>query len=400
MLLNQSRAKTCMKKYGLDALIATNPNHVTYATNYGGNTPRIYFDEMVFAVLTADMDAALLAGMMEAPYLAENRKNIWVPQIWTYGTSKITWPENFQPDSGERRLIDILKDREHNARTLPELIGNVLGKMGLKNKSTIGLDESGLSAAMHKMILEACPEITFVPAHNIWREIELIKTDEELARLRKAALANKDAVAAVMKQVREGVTETELMQVYRQEVARHGGVLEFWNSAGGRRAGGFFPSGDYKLRKGDLYKYDAGMVLNLYHADTGGVCVLGAPTPRQKDIYAALTAGMDAALAVVRPGATYEDIWRAGVDAVSPRGIPNYDILRSDIGHGIGIEARVPNVAKGNKLVVEEKMVINVELPYYEVGYGGFQREYSVVVTKTGYDFLIPVELELVVIDV
>lgn len=400
MLLNQSRAKACMKKNGLDALIATNPNHVTYATNYGGNTPRIYFDEMVFAILTCDTNAALLAGIMEAPYLAENRKNIWVPEIWTYGTSKITWPENLQPDKSEQRLIDILKDRDHNARYLPELIARVLEKMGLNKKATIGLDESGLSTAMHKMILQACPNVAFIPAHNIWREIELIKTEEELVRLRKAAIANKEAVAAVMSQVREGISEAELMQVYREKVAQQGGVLEFWNTAGGRRAGGFFPSGDYRLRKGDLYKYDAGMVLNLYHADTGGVCVLGEPTKRQKEIYESLSMGMDAALEAVHPGATYEDVWRAGVDAVSARGIPNYDILRSDIGHGIGIEARVPNLAKGNKLIIEEMMVINVELPYYEVGYGGFQREYSVVVTKSGYEFLIPVELELVVVDV
>lgn len=399
MLLNQPRAQACMEKYGLDALIATHPNHVTYATNYGGNTPRIYFDQMVFAILPPDMNAALLTGTMEAPYLAENRKDIWVPQIWTYGTSKITWPEDLQADKHEQRLIEILKDREHNAGSLAELIARVFESMKLNKKATIGLDESGLSAAMHKTILETCPKVVFVPAHHIWREIELIKTEEELVRLRKAAEANLKAVAAVMHQVREGISEAELMQVYREEVARQGGVLEFWNTAGGRRAGGFFPSGDYRLRKGDLYKYDAGMVLDLYHADTGGVCVLGAPTRRYKEIYRSLSVGMDAALAAVRPGATYEDVWRAGVEAVRACGIPDYDLLRSDIGHGIGIEARVPNLAKGNKLVIEEGMVINVELPYYEVGYGGFQREYSIVVTKTGYEFLIPVELGLVVIE-
>jgi Xaa-Pro dipeptidase len=398
MLLNQYRAKACMKKYGLDAMIATNPNHVTYATNFGGNTPRIYFDQMVFAILTRDMNAALLSGIIEAPYLVENRKNIWVHEIWTYGTSKITWSESLKPDKGEQRVIEILKDSDHNAGSLPELIARVLEKMKL-NKATIGLDESGLSASMEKVILQTCPNITFVPAHNIWREIELIKTQEELVRLRKAALANKKAVATVMNQVCIGISEAELMQVYREEVARQGGELEFWNTAGGRRSGGFFPSGDYRLRKGDLYRYDAGMVLNYYHADTGGVCVLGEPTKRHKEIYESLSMGMDAALDAIRLGATYEDVWRAGVDVVSAQKIPHYDILRSDIGHGIGIEARVPNLAKGNKLIIEENMVINVELPYYEVGYGGFQREYSVVVTKSGYEFLIPVELGLVVVD-
>lgn len=387
-----------MRKQGLDALIATHPNHVTYASNYGGHSPRIYPDRMVFAILPPDMRAAVLAPIGEASYLAENSASIWVPEIWTYGTSKITWPDDLQTDADERRLIDILQDRDHNAKTLPDLIARVLESRGM-GRGTIGLDESGLTVEMHEKILKACPNVVFRPAAEIWREIELIKTDEELDRLRKGALANQAAVDTVMSQVRAGVSEAELMQVYNIEVTRRGGVLEFWNSAGGRRAGGFFPSGSYRLQKGDLYRYDAGMVLNHYHADTGGVCVLGEPTTRQKELYAAVTAGMEAALAVVRPGSTYEDVWRAGVTAVKNRGIDKYDILRPDLGHGIGIEPRAPGISKGNLLPLEAGMIINVEVPYYEIGYGGFQTEYTLLVTASGYEFLIPGKRGLLVVE-
>lgn len=54
MLLNQPRAVALMKKQGMDALIATHPNRVAYATNYGGHSPRIYLDRMVFSVLPAE----------------------------------------------------------------------------------------------------------------------------------------------------------------------------------------------------------------------------------------------------------------------------------------------------------------------------------------------------------
>lgn len=398
MLLNQPRAIAFMKQNGLDALIATHPNHVTYATNYGSQSPRIYMDRLALAVLPLNMEAALLTPVGEASYLAENRQSIWTSEIWTYGTSKITWPEDLLPDADERTLLEILRDRDHNAKSFPELIKRVLESKGL-DKATVGLDEGGLNPLEYEKIQKACPNVAFKPAFEIWREIELIKTDEELDRLRAGAIANEEAVNTVMAQVREGISEAELMQVYRIEVARHGGALEFWNTAGGRRGGGFFPSGSYKLRKGDLYRYDAGLVLRHYHADTGGVCVLGEPTKRQREIHETISAGMAAALAVVRPGATYEDVWRAGVTAVTERGIPNYDVLRSDLGHGIGIEPRVPSVAKGNRLVIEAGMVINVEVPYYEIGYGGFQIEYTLLVTPSGYEYLIPVKRQLLVID-
>ncbi|MBI3024194.1 MAG: aminopeptidase P family protein [Candidatus Tectomicrobia bacterium] len=390
MLLNQPRALKLMERHGLDALIATNPNHVTYASNYGGHTPRIYEEKEAFAILPRDMSrAALLAPIGEASYLAEKREEVWVPEIWTYGTSKIAWPEDLQPDADEARLLAVLKDKEHNARSLPELLARVLGAKGLSG-AAIGLDESGLTVDLHGKIKAACPKADFRPARAVWREIELIKTGEELARLRRAAQANEEAVAEVMGQVRAGVSEASLLQVYREAVARRGGALEFWNSAGGRRAGDFFQSGAYQLRKGDTYRFDAGMVLDHYHADTGGVAVLGPPTARQREIYATLTAGMRAALERARPGATYEDVWRAGVETVARRGIKDYDVLRSDLGHGIGIEPRVPDLMRGNTLVLEPGMVINVEVPYYEVGYGGFQLEYSLVVTAAGHEFLIP----------
>ena len=120
-----------MRKHGLDALIATQPNHVTYASNYGGHSPRIYPDRMVYAILPLDMRAALLAPIGDASYLAENRASIWVPEIWTYGTSKITWPADLQPDADEQRLISIIQDKDHNAKSLPELIAHVLEARGL-----------------------------------------------------------------------------------------------------------------------------------------------------------------------------------------------------------------------------------------------------------------------------
>ena len=396
MLLNQPRAVAFMKQHGLDALVATHPNHVTYASNYGGHSPRIYPDRMVFAVLPLDLKAAILAPIGDASYLAENRASIWAPEIWTYGTSKITWPDDLKPDADERRLLEIIQDKDHNATSLPDLIARVLQSKGLGN-AIVGLDGSGLNPEMSDKIRNTCANVVFLPATEIWREIELIKTEEELDRMRKGAMVNEEAVAMVMTHIRPGVSETELLKAYAVDVTRRGGVLEFWNSAGGRRAGGFFPPGNYRLQKGDLYRFDAGMVLDHYHADTGGVCVLGEPTPRQRELYEATKAGMEAALAVVRPGSTYEDVWRAGVTVVKEKGIRNYDILRPDLGHGIGIEPRVPSIAKGNKMPLEAGMVINVEVPYYEIGYGGLQIEYTLLVTSSGYELLIPAERKLMV---
>jgi Xaa-Pro dipeptidase len=78
-------------------------------------------------------------------------------------------------------------------------------------------------------------------------------------------------------------------------------------------------------------------------------------------------------------------------------------------GHGIGIEARdYPIFSKPMKarspflpgtydLPVEENMVISIEVPYYELGLGGLQVEYTLLVTKDGCENLYPHHRELVV---
>jgi len=43
--------------------------------------------------------------------------------------------------------------------------------------------------------------------------------------------------------------------------------------------------------------------------------------------------------------------------------------------------------------------VINIEPPYYELGFGGMQIEDTIVVTKSGFEFLTNMERELFVTD-
>jgi Xaa-Pro dipeptidase len=97
------------------------------------------------------------------------------------------------------------------------------------------------------------------------------------------------------------------------------------------------------------------------------------------------------------------------VAVVEKAGLKDYPKLAHFCGHGIGIEARdYPIFTKPVKatspflpgtydLPVEEGMVISIEVPYAELGLGGFQVEYTLLVKKDGCEKLYPHERELVV---
>jgi Xaa-Pro aminopeptidase len=105
-----------------------------------------------------------------------------------------------------------------------------------------------------------------------------------------------------------------------------------------------------------------------------------------------LRRGLDAILRLVRPGVEPSELFRSGMEAVRSGGIPHYQ--RHHVGHAVGLEfyeAPILNdtARSGSaKVRLEEGMVINIELPYYELGLGGLQIEETLVVRQDGYELL------------
>jgi Xaa-Pro aminopeptidase len=66
------------------------------------------------------------------------------------------------------------------------------------------------------------------------------------------------------------------------------------------------------------------------------------------------------------------------------------------VGHGIGLDGYdAPNLTASSAEVLEEGMVLSVETPYYELGFGGLQVEDMVVVTRTGLESLMTTDNDL-----
>jgi len=59
------------------------------------------------------------------------------------------------------------------------------------------------------------------------------------------------------------------------------------------------------------------------------------------------------------------------------------------VGHGIGLNVYDPPILRaGNDTELLPGMVLNVEPPYYEVGFGGLQVEDLIVITETGAEMV------------
>jgi len=66
---------------------------------------------------------------------------------------------------------------------------------------------------------------------------------------------------------------------------------------------------------------------------------------------------------------------------------------RHHCGHGIGIELHeLPNIAPNDDTILEEGMIINIESPYYELGFGGMQVEDTMLVTNKGKELFTTID--------
>ena len=81
-------------------------------------------------------------------------------------------------------------------------------------------------------------------------------------------------------------------------------------------------------------------------------------------------------------------------------GIPHYG--RQHVGHGIGLGLGGydrPTIAPGDHTALEADMVLCIETPYYEMGWGSVQVEDMIVVTEDGYRRLTSVPRHLQVLE-
>jgi Xaa-Pro aminopeptidase len=215
----------------------------------------------------------------------------------------------------------------------------------------------------------------------------MVKTPEEVQLLRKAAKITEEAIRLTMESARAGMTGTELVQIFDNEIIRQRGIPVFSSIAIGEDSylQNIQQPSRKRLVEGDLIRFDVGCQYQYYFSDVARTAVTGAATEKQQKYYNAQLLGEMAALDIIRDGAKISEVFQAAVQRVRESGIP--DFRRHHCGHGIGIELYDPPlIAPTTAGTLLEGMVLDIEVPYYELEFGGVHSEDTILVTRGGYE--------------
>jgi methionyl aminopeptidase len=204
----------------------------------------------------------------------------------------------------------------------------------------------------------------------------MLKSREEIDRMRAASGIVAEVLAEVRSRVRPGVTTAELDALAEELTIKKGARPAF---KGYTVAGRVFPasicisindevvhgipSARRVLREGDIVGLDFGVCHQGYFGDAAMTVPVGrvrAEAVRLMDVTSrALAAGIEA----IRPGGHVADISAAIQDTVETAG---YSLVREFVGHGIGRslheDPQVPNFRTGGRGVrLQEGLVLAIE---------------------------------------
>ncbi len=124
------------------------------------------------------------------------------------------------------------------------------------------------------------------------------------------------------------------------------------------------PSAKRILQEGEIVSVDCGAVIDGYFGDAAITVPVGEKIdPQTARLVKVTEASLQAAIAVVRPGATLGDVGAAVQGVVEAEG---FSVVRDFVGHGIGVhmheDPQVPNFGEaGRGMKLRAGMVIAIE---------------------------------------
>ncbi len=397
MLLNVDRASRLIDEEGLDALLATTLENVYYLSGLRSLVQVMFpMNSQVYALASREKlsQPIVIVPMGDADTTLDCFPGV---TAITYGFFSRVLAEGVEISSKETRLKELAIDQKPQADALQALTV-ALEESGLADR-TIGFDEKGFNPSYIPQLEKRLPKLKIKPAASLFKQIRMVKTAEEVRRLREAVRITERAMLQSVSTAKEGVTEIELAREFEKALIDQGAQLNFTCVHFGRNIAFVDTSPwDTPLKKGDLFWFDVGCYYEGYASDISRVFALGDPGQRARQLYKAILEGADRGLQIIKAGVKAEDVFHACVAAVREAGIPHFQ--RNHVGHGIGLATYdPPTLAPGVETILEEGMVLNIEPPYYEIGFGGFNVEDTMVVTKGRPELLTSVSRELEILE-
>lgn len=350
ILFNEKRLQAMMDRRGVDAIIVRGQENSKYVSEFFHNGANLGYRP--FTVFYFRDPARKPAFVVPAVDLHLAMDSTWIEDVRAYAMAEFftDLDVHFYKDFFEAATA-ILKER------------NVQGL-------TIGTEGDNLTTGFRQKLEEllAGNRIVDVALDMDW--VRMVKTPEEIRRLRRATEITVKAHESFRAAIRPGDTDEDLTRAaLGRMIAEGADGIHFINVGCGPKtsfaAHSPFPTG-HRMVIGDFVKVDMGAMYRGYPADFVRSYFIGHTTDRHKEIWARLNEVQVELGMWLKPGVTGGEIFERGYRHIS-KYLANFP--REFVGHGIGLNPHEqPRMNQVNRTVVEPDTVVCLEYSYYHEG--------------------------------
>ncbi len=265
----------------------------------------------------------------------------------------------------------------------------------------IGYQDQHATVSAYEQWKASLKRVRLVPVGSFVAELVMVKTPDEIARIKKAA----DIAGKVYRQIltiaAPGVRENELameISYLGRKFGADGDAFDIIVASGPR---GALPHGRFstrKIRKGELVTLDFGFSYKGLNSDMTRTFAVGEPNSEARKIYSIVLEAQMKGVAAARAGITGKALDAACRDVIAAAGYGAQ--FGHSTGHGLGIDVHeLPRVAATN---TDDKLkagsVVTIEPGIYIPGRCGVRIEDDVVLTATGCTVLTRAPKKLIIV--
>lgn len=351
-----AKAQRLMAQQGIGALLLEPGTSMTYFTGMGWGLSERPF----VAILPAKGELAFVCPGFEEARARERIQFTKDVRVWQ------------EDESPYKVMATVLKDR-----------GISGGKVGVEERVRFFIADG---------LKHVAPALTLVSGDSISAGCRMYKSPAELALMQKASDITIAALKISLAQLKEGMTQYDLVGIQQQAMRTLGGS-DTWTLVGFGAASAF-PHGTVQpqqLHEGDIVLIDTGCAVEDYQSDITRTTVFGKPTARQTEVWNLERRAQDAAFNAAKVGATAGSVDDAARKVITDAGFgPDYKVpgLPHRTGHGIGMDGHEwTNFVRGNTTKLAPGMCFSDEPMIAIYGEFGIRLEDCLYITEEGPRF-------------
>ncbi|WP_096435121.1 M24 family metallopeptidase [Alteribacter populi] len=338
------KTKELMTKKGIDVLLITDPANMNYLSGYDAWS---FYVHQMLVVMIDEAQPLWIGRYLDAKGA--------VVKTWMFDENVIAYPD-FYVHSEDNHPMDF--------------IASVFNQRGLGSKSFgVEMDHYYFTAKAFEQLRRNLPNASFKNADLLVNSVRMIKSDQEIEYMRRAAMIAEQAMYKGVDSVRAGGREcdTAAMIYYHllTGTTEHGGdypaIVPFLPT-GQNTSIPHLTWTDKQFSEGEAVIIELAGCYQRYHVPLARTVSIGKPLDKLQNLAPIAVEGINDVLTAVKPGMTcgeVESVWR--------NSIKKYGIEKeSRLGYSVGLNyppdwgEHTASIRKGDTTILKPNMTFHL----------------------------------------